>query len=665
MTPPRQRRFRCPRLSCLGRFRCPRLSRQHVAVALILTLIGWAIWFFGDWRQAWTPSDLPQLRSPNNTIRLLHLFPGQGRQRIEGILEVASFADNPSYEALSYTWGDPAVVKDITVDGKRLGVTANLWNALHDVRSPSVARTMWIDAVCIDQTSTEEKNQQVPLMSLIYGRAKGVAISIGSYTPPRWVQQSEPSRWRDGWAAEMTNKYWGSTSYWLYLLASQEYWKRCWIVQEVGMARSIQVYSGPTVIPWERFVELMREYAAGSGYAPAERILALDDLRTSMYRDGETYELGRLLYAFRDSFCSVSLDKVFAFAGMAIDCEGDCLDIDYGASPTSVYEAVISFQNRSTYRAVDKEIDMVHLAGLTRQLLSRKQVQVVKDLGRPGTLYDPDSWMYWGCGDDRIRTCAQNGNATLNLLFLDFITGIFRKKHLKSTALWLPADPEQDWFPDGSSVEGIRARGAIVGEVKAIGPSYTSYLSDPAAPRRWTAYLLEHVAEVDRGKSIGLNARLSTLLGPGADFSLRNVVPLKKYAGTKDPGSRLFLGTGVTMGLVPSNAEVGDILCQFWFSNAVAVLRRTAAGGYDVVGRAVMVRDGNKADWDVPTDRGLFQPSSLASVVLSLDIETLTRLSLDTVILPASEEDESRMGVQWQDEEVAPKGGVSRFDLRR
>jgi hypothetical protein len=53
---------------------------------------------------------------------------------------------------------------------------------------------MWIDSICIDQTSTDERNQQVALMGEIYGRAMGVNIWLGESDEQtdaciRWIEE--------------------------------------------------------------------------------------------------------------------------------------------------------------------------------------------------------------------------------------------------------------------------------------------------------------------------------------------------------------------------------------------------------------------------------------------------------------------------------------------
>jgi hypothetical protein len=87
-----------------------------------------------------------------------------------------------TYEALSYTWGDPNDMMDISIDGKRHSVTWNLWNALNHLRHKNSARVLWADAACIDQHNNQERGHQVHLMAEIYSRASNVIFWLGSAT---------------------------------------------------------------------------------------------------------------------------------------------------------------------------------------------------------------------------------------------------------------------------------------------------------------------------------------------------------------------------------------------------------------------------------------------------------------------------------------------------
>lgn len=97
-----------------------------------------------------------------------------------------------SYEALSYCWGDPRNRREImvtTIAGPDHGirfkhvfsVTESLFSALVRIRPPpgQPARTVWVDAICINQNDLDERSHQVAMMQQIYRQAIRVIIWLG------------------------------------------------------------------------------------------------------------------------------------------------------------------------------------------------------------------------------------------------------------------------------------------------------------------------------------------------------------------------------------------------------------------------------------------------------------------------------------------------------
>lgn len=79
--------------------------------------------------------------------------------------------------------GDPSIKKNVTIDGASHPVTVNLESALRDLRYPSHRKTIWADAICINQVDLIEKNHQIPLMGDIYRKASGVVAYLGHPNP--------------------------------------------------------------------------------------------------------------------------------------------------------------------------------------------------------------------------------------------------------------------------------------------------------------------------------------------------------------------------------------------------------------------------------------------------------------------------------------------------
>jgi hypothetical protein len=117
---------------------------------------------------------------PNpNSIRLLDILPACRGRPIETTLKVTDVNHAPSFEALSYVWGSPENTVNILCNGTSMTVTPNLGAALQRLRHRFRRRTVWIDALCINQNDLEERAQQVSFMKDIYARARHVVVWLG------------------------------------------------------------------------------------------------------------------------------------------------------------------------------------------------------------------------------------------------------------------------------------------------------------------------------------------------------------------------------------------------------------------------------------------------------------------------------------------------------
>jgi hypothetical protein len=119
----------------------------------------------------------PALTTPRS-FRLIRLKGSVKKQLTCEIFET-SLDKAPPFEAVSYAWDAQTLDRSIKCNGQHTLVTQNCEAALRQLRFTMFPRVLWIDAICIDQTSLEERNQQVQLMGDIYERAKQVLVWIG------------------------------------------------------------------------------------------------------------------------------------------------------------------------------------------------------------------------------------------------------------------------------------------------------------------------------------------------------------------------------------------------------------------------------------------------------------------------------------------------------
>ncbi|KAL8397915.1 hypothetical protein RB594_004573 [Gaeumannomyces avenae] len=151
-----------------------------------------------------------------------------------------------SYRAISYSWDGQRFDRYILCGGKKLAITKNCEDILRQMLRHA-RLFIWIDAICIDQGSREEKAIQVPLMTKIYGRAYLVNVWLGlpaegtglvfSYVWLFWCCLSFPEPART-W---LTKRLYGiiatrgHTPYFLGML-HRSWWRRVWTIQESVLA---------------------------------------------------------------------------------------------------------------------------------------------------------------------------------------------------------------------------------------------------------------------------------------------------------------------------------------------------------------------------------------------------------------------------------------------
>ncbi|KAK0610839.1 heterokaryon incompatibility, partial [Immersiella caudata] len=58
-------------------------------------------------------------------------------------------------------------------------VTRNCFNALKSLRRPDTPRSLWIDAICINQHDVAERSAQVQIMNSVYSKGSQTVIYLG------------------------------------------------------------------------------------------------------------------------------------------------------------------------------------------------------------------------------------------------------------------------------------------------------------------------------------------------------------------------------------------------------------------------------------------------------------------------------------------------------
>ena len=221
-----------------------------------------------------------------NEIRLVLLNPGAREEPISCSLISKSLHDcSTTYEAVSYCWRDPRHRQDISLkvfdtdkwSAFALSITSDLYYALKSLRPRAgLARTLWIDAICINQADVDERSIQVARMREIYCKSNKVIVWLGNSSEAtktsintiraiseRYEQLSQPHEIEGSELASLHDplmtKHLGVDDFvddWP--LFELPWFRRTWVIQEVFSARDVLVHCGEDTLTWPTLLRVNR-----------------------------------------------------------------------------------------------------------------------------------------------------------------------------------------------------------------------------------------------------------------------------------------------------------------------------------------------------------------------------------------------------------------------
>jgi hypothetical protein len=223
----------------------------------------------------------PSLEDATTQFRMLSLRPSpEFDADIRCHVHNRSQHRRPTFEALSYRWGAAEDTKIIHVrvtayQGLEESedtpyvpwpVTRNLEEALRALRLPDRDRLLWVDALCINQSNTIERGQQVRLMALIYRACVRDLLWLGPENEsvrrameliPR-LQGHEESGHRDVCLAPEANDEITFSAFseqdwddFKSLVSRPDVWNRVWIIQELILSPEILLVCGKATLDWK------------------------------------------------------------------------------------------------------------------------------------------------------------------------------------------------------------------------------------------------------------------------------------------------------------------------------------------------------------------------------------------------------------------------------
>jgi hypothetical protein len=300
----------------------------------------------------------PYLRHPldplSSQIRVFTLLPSSDPQApLQGQLRVEDLTPKPvGYEALSYVWGSDERQHTLSLEGTRKTITDNLHDALRQLRDTSAPRDLWIDAICINQQDTTEKNHQVRQMHDIYFLASRVLIWLGKADADSDEFFSCFSDFRREGYPGMSiclheYKVWET-------FFSRPWWRRVWTLQE-GLIASVQsqslVLCGNKRINWFDLLQTRRNWLLDAEDTTHRTV---DDFMNSCTQYEQLHRhdsgtgqrrltLAEMFWASTTREASNPYDYIFALLGPLDRMDEHSFEPDYTKPLTWVFQqAVVS-----------------------------------------------------------------------------------------------------------------------------------------------------------------------------------------------------------------------------------------------------------------------------------------------------------------------------------
>ncbi|CAK1356397.1 unnamed protein product [Cercospora beticola] len=281
----------------------------------------------------------------------------------------------PAYEALSYAWGEVerthiAHVMDpgtMQVLGS-LSITRSLDVALRNLRTVDVERTIWVDAICINQEDLHERSIQVRRMGEIYKYAARVVVWLERASNDSTVALSALQRLGegveisdDGWwfpaphvgdvnmaldqPAPFTTTEWDAVE----ALLSRSWFRRMWVIQEItlGSPRSI-LQCGPDTITYHNFRRAIAILTERAG-VPNDLSYLINDKNDIVFGLSRS-TLRDIVTIARQHSCFDPRDKIYGMLGLLGPRLREGIRPSYHRSFEDIYQEIFLLHCKETKR---------------------------------------------------------------------------------------------------------------------------------------------------------------------------------------------------------------------------------------------------------------------------------------------------------------------------
>ncbi|KAI8631995.1 HET-domain-containing protein [Xylariaceae sp. FL1651] len=295
------------------------------------------------------------LEQPSSQIRLLVVHPGIGTIRCSLVVVQIDASPYPEYEPISYCWSAQEHRRRLVIDGAWFEVGYNLYTALEHLRSRDTVRTLWCDAICINQTDILERNVQIPLIRHIYQHGQRTIVWLGEqdHKTAHIFRLLKDKAQRIGHQASSKHhrpKIWANPFGILVdeykmerditamnAFFSRSWFHRVWVIQEVSVSSNIVVRCGMYSLEWDSIAE-----ARQSSTESLESCFRTLVSERRSFQTRQPRSLADLVSSSISAQATDPRDRIYAVMGL-ITSQNDQLDnivVDYNMETQELLERV-------------------------------------------------------------------------------------------------------------------------------------------------------------------------------------------------------------------------------------------------------------------------------------------------------------------------------------
>lgn len=265
------------------------------------------------------------------------------------------------YEAISYTWDGDDATSEISLNGEQFFTTVKVQRLLRALDSATTAKRVWIDFVCINQKDLDERSRQVPLMRDIFAGAVRVTAWLGHRQDAVLAKEmvadilahTRRVDSKSGIYASYSQSTYRTRLLALKTLLRNRWFRRMWVIQEVVVAKDVNIVYGGETFVWKELVQVSKAISSSheflavlQGTADAGMTECDTDLMfnceltnniRAFYAASNPWPLSLALDTGRKFQATDPRDMVFAALGFTIEATNLSLAPDYTKTAEDVF----------------------------------------------------------------------------------------------------------------------------------------------------------------------------------------------------------------------------------------------------------------------------------------------------------------------------------------